>query len=226
MKRILIFKYYFSSFPKYLYIIFFISLIIVTIQELFLFKTDAIFPGAYEIGQIIEKILLSFISGVVFYFITNHYPKQLKKKNLNVIIHNSLFGQKQITLCILYSLFKKLEIKQPIDIDKLSKTDILKILTPKIIDTPIEYVYDHIVYQDLLHLFEAVQISFTNFYQMLTPYIEYVNHDELEAMTESVNYLTIIHNPQKAIITNMSYTANVYSTIIFELLSNTNKYCV
>jgi hypothetical protein len=66
---------------------FVVSLASAFLMEFWWSHIPEFFDGGYKIGQVMENILLSIVSGYVFYFIVNFLPKK-KEKNLNKFLLN------------------------------------------------------------------------------------------------------------------------------------------
>jgi len=215
---------YFSSFPWYLYGLLFGSIGIVVFQELILFKLPSAFSGAYELGQILEKLLLSFASGTVFFFLTSHFPKQLKKSKVRVVLHNAKFNQVHMIDSIVYSILAKAQL--PISPKSLLMTEaeLSKILTPNITNSSIVFSYDNINYPTLLSLMAGVQDEFLEFYNLVVPYLEYLEVETLEAMNGIMNYLVILHNPKRALKSNTSFAPSIFASTIYNCLRFRRQY--
>lgn len=70
--------------------LFIICLIWSILIEFVFNQIPAIFPKAYEVGQYIDKICFSIITGTIFYILTVQYEKYRNKKNINQFVISKL----------------------------------------------------------------------------------------------------------------------------------------
>ena len=87
MQRIIRFL---RSINKKLIFLFIICLIWSILIEFVFNQIPAIFPKAYEVGQYIDKICFSIITGTIFYILTVQYEKYRNKKNINQFVISKL----------------------------------------------------------------------------------------------------------------------------------------
>lgn len=78
------------SINKKLLLLFIICLIWSILIEFVFNQIPAMFPKAYEVGQYIDKICFSIITGTIFYILTVHYEKYRNKKNINQFVVSKL----------------------------------------------------------------------------------------------------------------------------------------
>lgn len=78
------------SINKKLIFLFIICLIWSILIEFVFNQIPAIFPKAYEVGQYIDKICFSIITGTIFYILTVQYEKYRNKKNINQFVISKL----------------------------------------------------------------------------------------------------------------------------------------
>lgn len=78
------------SINKKLILLFIICLVWSILIEFVFNQIPAMFPKAYEVGQYINKICFSIITGTIFYILTVHYEKYRNKKNINQFVISKL----------------------------------------------------------------------------------------------------------------------------------------
>lgn len=78
------------SINKKLLLLFTICFIWSILIEFVFNQIPAMFPKAYEVGQYIDKICFSIITGTIFYILTVHYEKYRNKKNINQFVVSKL----------------------------------------------------------------------------------------------------------------------------------------
>jgi len=100
------YKNYIKTFPFALRYLFCASLLTVFIQEIILYDINPFFPKAYELATLLEKILLSFIASIIFYFITQHLPKVEKKIKTSIFINNFAFEMRIVCRDIVRTLYE------------------------------------------------------------------------------------------------------------------------
>lgn len=61
--------------PLFTWVLFFVSLFFAFVYEVFLRKVPEIIPWGSEIGNLFYGVSLSYIAGVVFYFLAAHLPR-------------------------------------------------------------------------------------------------------------------------------------------------------
>ena len=69
-----------------------ISIVVYLSIVLYLVHIPGFFPGAYELGQFVSKIAVSYISGFIFYFIVVHLKSVKDKEHVNEYVGHEVFG--------------------------------------------------------------------------------------------------------------------------------------
>ncbi len=113
MQRIIRFL---RSINKKLIFLFIICLIWSILIEFVFNQIPAIFPKAYEVGQYIDKICFSIITGTIFYILTVQYEKYRNKKNINQFVISKLEEIIRIISLLMVNMEEKVGMETKIEL--------------------------------------------------------------------------------------------------------------
>ena len=87
---------YFRKVKKELKVLFFFSIVLYFIIELWLRNYPELFHGAGKVGDFFSRLSLSYISAFIFYFLVVHIKSQKDKENINEFVGHEVY---QIITC-------------------------------------------------------------------------------------------------------------------------------
>ena len=223
MKKMEIFyEKYIKSFPSKLKILLVLSLLIVGLEEALLFHLQPLFLFANETGVLIERILLSFVSGIILYFFTSHYPRIKKKINIHSFVHNAFFKIQQISQHLIWTIYENVEKKPPNDLSLVKEEELLKLVSVKVFSKQV-FTFDSIEYSDVTDLLSAVQSYVDIYYNMVVPYMDYVDGNVQKDLTSIVDMLVNLINPVQRKKERTAITTNAYVKFVIKLLEYSIK---
>ena len=82
----------FKSLRPILWILLFCSIVYIALFELFLLGEPELFRGGNKLGEFLEKLCISYISSLIFYFIVVHYKSYQDKKNVYSYVSRKVIG--------------------------------------------------------------------------------------------------------------------------------------
>ncbi len=216
-------KKFIKSFPHTLKYIALASLFIILLQELLLFHIRPIFPRAYELGILLQRILLSFVASIIIYFFAAHLPKTIKKQSMNTIISNAFFKINQLSTNLIYAVYLNTNNDIPKHINNINKEDLLRIITRENMKSPQRYQFDSSEYQDVMELLSAVKTYFNQYYNLIVPYVDLLEENVLVSLNGIINQLYVIHDPVQLLRERTIISPGIYAGIIISLRDNSKK---
>ena len=217
------YKKYSTGFPMPLKIIASGSLIIVLLQELWLFHMKAPFPFANELGTVLEKILLSFVASITIYFFTTHFPKVRRLDSVRVIISNSFFRISHLAMNLVYTVYDHAGITFDKSLGPVTKESIEKIVTREGMRSEIVFTYDSIRYRDTMELLSALKVYFDQYHRLVTPYLDLLPKATLSELNGIVNQIYLIHDPVQLLKERTMISPGIFAEIIATLVERSSK---
>lgn len=86
--------------------IFIIALSIVILTDLWLIKIPEFFPLGSELGSLLYKLSIAYITGLIFYFINIHVQAQKKKVNTYNYLKHKTYKMEELSYTLLLSMSK------------------------------------------------------------------------------------------------------------------------
>lgn len=105
---------------------------------LYLVHIPELFPGAYELGQFVSKVTISYISGFIFYFIVVHLKSVKDKAQVNEYIGHEVYGIITSGHLLIQPLMQKSEGKATFRyLDKMELNELLSQIDPLAKESPL-----------------------------------------------------------------------------------------
>lgn len=212
-----ILRRYHSSLPIGLRWIFWISTLVIVLQEVLFFRIPAVFDAAPEIGQIIQKVALSFICSIIIYFITTHLPKLQKRNVTKGLVQNSLFMIQIVVYRLIDTIYVNKGQQAPADKDSIVVADIAPLLDRATLVSPVTYTHDDQVYPDFMALLIEAKSLVHQYYNLLIPFSESIPLRQMEMLIRFINILNMVHDPQALYRQRVLLATNAYANLVIDL---------